>query len=64
MQRRLSSLESERRGMEIKLDERQAVMSTLQKELSDLKAKKDRLTKQVRCYFTDKILRCSVHALC
>ena len=47
MQRRLKGLESDRSGLEVKLEERQAEMATLLRELSDLKAKKDRLSKQV-----------------
>ena len=48
MQRRLGSLESERTGLETRLDERQATMTSLQKELTDLKAKRERINKQVK----------------
>ena len=47
MQRRLGSLESERNGLEIMLDERKAAVVSLQKELTDMKAKKDRINRQV-----------------
>ena len=48
MQRRLGSLESERTGLETRLDEWQATMTSLQKELTDLKAKRERINKQVK----------------
>ena len=47
MQRRLGSLESERNGLETKLKETEVAMGSLQKEATDLKAKRDRLSKQV-----------------
>ena len=47
MQRRLAALQSDREGLEVQLEDHQAKMAALQRELSDLKSKKDRLSKQV-----------------
>ena len=51
-------MELERSGLENRLGERQAAMASLQRELSDLKAKKDRLSKQVRWTFLHFTLLC------
>ena len=53
MHRRLESLESERNGLETKLEEQKAAAGSVQKELTDLKAKRERLNKQVnaRCTY-------------
>ena len=47
MQRRLGSLEAERNDQHTRVEERQAAMASLQKELTDMKAKRERLSKQV-----------------
>ena len=47
MQRRLGSLGAERNDQHTRVEERQAAMASLQKELTDMKAKRERLSKQV-----------------
>lgn len=59
MQRRLNDLNSERADLEVKLEARQSQMASLQRELSDLKAKRSRLSKQVQLLhynFTNSII--------
>jgi UDP-glucose:O-linked fucose beta-1,3-glucosyltransferase len=47
MQKRLSGLQCERSGLEVNVEKKQAELASLHRELSDLKAKKDRLSKQM-----------------
>ena len=50
MQKRLLSIKSEKTALEASLGQKQALMATTQKELGDLEAKKDRLSKQVNAF--------------
>ena len=47
MQKRLSAIKSEKAVLEATMEQKQTLIAAMRKELNDLEAKKDRLSKQV-----------------